>query len=685
MADYDINTQDVESSAQLIRDVLLSEKPERDYSEGSVAGDIVVDGHAVPFAVLRNLISKVQARLSLRDLSKLADDEAVRDATDAILSNLFVTRTRGAFARGAVTLHFTQRVDSLIPRRTRFFKTAQYVFYLDSTLDVLITAASLRPNVDASGAVVDYTTTVNIVAANIGVAYNLDAGRFTAVDNISSFLAYAENTSRLQFGLDQQSSADAVATAETAMSLRAMVNARSNNAVLRGVDSSLESVLTVGYGDPEMQRDLAVDPASAVALHVGGHVDIYLRTETQEVVERRTINGLTVRPDGLVSVLRDVNPPLGSFITAGVVPGDVLVLRAIVGVSDVFFEFMVREVLANELTISSRIPFRVATDEFATTPALTYSVGDNYPTFDDKVVRGPTTDATTSRRFKRFNSVCLPGQPVYRVKTVEIIDPISALDPYRDPETGLLLFTERTNGPTLVAPAPGDALPYFLEALNPNYTQTAKAVTALEVGWPGFDFSGMTLEITYETLSGFNTLASYVVDDFQRTCGANPVAKGFHPVYLSTTVTYRARVIPRNASEIWSVAAQPYAVNETAIRDAVLAAINDATQGVVPDAGALATAAQDADSNVAAIYPMTILYELLAPDGKVYQYSTPDVVTLFPNDLTGAKLLNPTEVGLPATDYQVSLARQLTLLGVSDRTVRYLAVADDVVLEKRGV
>lgn len=685
MADYEISTQDVEASAQIIRDVLLTEKPDRDYSEGSVAGDIVVDGHAVPFAVLRSLINQVRARLSLRDLSKLPDDEAVRDATDAILSNVFVSRTRGAFARGQVTLHFTQRVDSLIPRRTRFFKTGQYVFYLDATVDVLLTAASLRANVDASGAVLDYTTNINVVAANIGEAYNLDPGRFAAVDNISSFLAYAENTSKFQFGLDQQSSADAVATAETAMSLRAMVNARSNNAVLRGVDSTLESVLTVGYGDPEMQRDLALDPASAVTLHVGGHVDIYVRTETQEVVERMTINGLTVRPDGLVTYLRDTAPPLGSFITAGVVPGDILVLRAIVGVLDVFFEFVVRAVDTNELTISSRIPFRQATDEFSTIPALTYSVGDNYPNYDDKVVRGPTTQATTSRRFKRYNSVCLPGQPVYRVKTVEIINPISALDPYRDPATGRMLFTERTNAEAVVAPTPGDPLPYFLEALNPLYTQTAKAVTALEVGWPAFDFSGMTLEVTYETLSGFSTLAAYVVDDLQRTCGANPIAKAFHPVYISATVTYRARVVPRNASEVWSVAAQPYAVDETAILNGVLAAINDAPQGVTPDAGALATAAQDADSNVAAIYPITVLYELLAPDGRVYQYSTPDVVTLFPSDLTGAVLLNPTEVGLPATGYQVGLARQLSLLGVSDRTVRYLAVADDIALEKRGV
>jgi len=48
-------------------------------------------------------------------------------------------------------------------------------------------------------------------------------------------------------------------------------------------------------------------------------------------------------------------------------------------------------------------------------------------------------------------------------------------------------------------------------------------------------------------------------------------------------------------------------------------------------------------------------------------------------------LLNPEDFGLPATGYYAALARQLARQGVSDRTVRYLAVADEVALEQRGI
>lgn len=682
MADYDIVPKDVEEAASLVRDVLKTEKPDRDYSEGSVAGDIVVDGHAIPFAVLRNLIGKVTARLSLRDISKLGDEESVQDAADAILSNLLVERAPGTFSRGAVTLHMTQKVDLLIPRRTRFFKTSSAVFYPDATSDQLISADSLRPSIDASGAIVDYVVNINVVAANIGAAYNLAPGRLYAVDNISPFLAYAENTASFAFGNDQQSTQDLVTSAGSALSLRAMVNARSNDAVLRGVDPALAAVLTVGYGDPEMQRDLATDPGARVALHVGGHVDIYLRLETQEVVERMTINALSARPDGLVSILRDTNPPTGSFITAGVVPGDVCFLAA--GIPEAPFQFVVRGVRATELDISSRVPFTRATDEMAVTPALTYSVGDNYPTFDDKVVRTATTDATTSRRFKEYNRALLPGRPTYRVKTVEIIDPPAALDPYRDPSTGRVLFTERLNGPPPAPPAAGEPLTYYLAPKNPLLAQSTKSVTPIEVGWTAFDFSGLTLEVTYDTLAGFEQLAAYVVDDFNRVSAANAVARGLHPVYVSTTVTYRARQVPRNAADLLTTAATSYAVNEGAVKQGVVDAVNAPSQGVVPDAGALATAAQDADPNVAAVYPLTILYDLLAPDGMVYSYSTPDLVTLFPDGSSGAKLTNPVDVGLPATGYEGALEKRLLGQGVSDRTVRYLASLDDVVLEKRG-
>jgi hypothetical protein len=240
MADYTINAEDVTTAAQLLRDVLTTKNPDNDYTEGSVLGDTIVDGHATAFALLRKQLADIKNRLSLRDISKLGDSESVRDAADAILSNFYRSRDQGRFAKGAASLHFSQRVDVLIPRRTRFFRTPQLVFYLEGTADLFIPSTTMRPTIDATGRVVDYVVPVNLTAARVGSLYNQQAGRFVAVDPFSPFLTYAENLSPFVYGDDLQSTSAFIATSQNAFSLRALVNARSNDALLRG--ESLASV-----------------------------------------------------------------------------------------------------------------------------------------------------------------------------------------------------------------------------------------------------------------------------------------------------------------------------------------------------------------------------------------------------------------------------------------------------------
>lgn len=685
MAEYDITEQDVEEAATLLRDVLSARNPENDYSQGSVLGSTIVDGHATVFALLRQQLRLLQNRLSLRDIQQLGDTESVRDAADAILANFFLTRDQGRFAKGSATLHLTQRVDLLIPRRARFFKTPQLVFYIDGAADLFVSAADLRPNLDSSGRVIDYVVNVNLTAARVGTVYNQPAGRFSGVDPFTPFLSYAENVQPFAFGDDLQSTAQFVATAANAFSIRALINARSNDALLRAQEfPEIQSLLTVGYGDPEMQRDVASDPASGYRLHVGGHADLYVRLETQEIVERVTINALEPRPDNLINILRDTSLPLGTFSAYNVVVGDTLVVSS--GTPNAPFQYVVTAVRPDEIEVSSRVPFEIATDEQTPVPQLTYSIGNNYPLFNNKLTRGPTASAVTSRQFREYNRAMLSGGPVYRVKQAVLLSAPSALDPYRDAVTGEVVFDDRRNASTVTTPAPGTNLGFYVQCKNPQEAQSVNAVTMVEVGWPAADLTGLTLEVTYTTVVGFSTIDAYVVDDFNRTVGANPLVRAFHPVYLSFSLPYRARTIPRNTLDVFSPVGS-LSVNDALVLDALVAYITATPFGNRPDTGGIATTARVADANIAATYPFTIEYELLAPDGKVYRYSTEDIVTLFPDNGTtsSAKLLNPTELGLPSSGYEARLRRQLMNMGVSDRTVRYLAVTDELALLQRGI
>lgn len=687
MADYDITATDVEEAATLLRDVLSTRNPDNDYSEGSVLGDTIVDGHATAFALLRKQLVDIKNRLSLRDIAKLGDAESVRDAADAILANFYRTRDQGRFAKGSVILHFAQRVDTLIPRRTRFFKTPQLVFYLEGTSDIFIPSGEMSANVDSSGRVVDFVARVSLSAARVGTQYNQPAGRFVAVDPFSPFLTYVENTEAFAFGDDMQTTQEFIQTSSNAFSLRALVNARSNDSLLRGeLFPEIETLLTVNYGDPEMQRDLVVEPTSSTRLHIGGHSDIYIKLETQEVVDRLEIGGLYTRPDNLCLILRDPTLPSGSFITSGVVPGDVLVLAPISGVTSTAVEYVIREVRAAEVEISPRTPFSVATDELTPVPGVEYTIGNNYPAFDNKVARGPLTTITTSRAFSEFNSVMLPPGPVYRVKRAEIINAPGAYDPYRDLVTGTVMFTERANAPVTSTPTPGSDLAYHVSTKSLNNAQSNQAITMLQVGWPAANLTGLTLEVTYTTVAGFDSIAAYVSDDFNRTLGANPLVKGFHPVYLTFSIPYRVRIIPRSTLDVYS-AGGTFTVSESTVIIALVNYVMTTPYGTRPDTGGLGFVARAADANIVATYPFAVEYSLLAPNGKVYKYETDDIVSIFPDNgvTSSARLINAAEVGLPTTGYETELRQALLNMGVSDRTVRYLTTADDLGLEQRGV
>jgi hypothetical protein len=666
MGNYDVTLADVQNAKVFLRAFLSANIPDGDFTEGGVVDDLIVGAHGFVIAWLIKQIGIIRDRQSLLTINNLPPEESVDDAADAILDNFFESRNQGAFARGPVTVHMTQKVDSLIPRTTRFFRTAQLAYYVDSSTDVFVPASTLTPNTDSTGALIDYTFQLNLVAARVGTAYNQASGRFVTADRFSPFLSFVENVTAFAFGLDVQSTTDFISSSQNAISLRALINARSNDALLRAVFPGLEEVLSVGYGDPEMTRDLVSEAASGVNLHVGGHTDIYTRVQTQDVTTQVAINTLTPRADGLVVILRDTAPPSGSFITAGVVPGDLLVMAA--GIPEAPSQYIVDQVFQDEIWVSQNVPFSVATDEDQSPPALTYTVGDNYPLFNDKVSVVASSTATTSLRYAVQNAAILPGGPLYRVSSVQIVNAGPTFDPYRDPLTGNLVFRNRTNFPTGSVPAPGSQLAFQVVCLNPGSSQSDKANQYIQVGWPGVDFTGLTLEVTYTTLSGYASLAAYVEDANNRPLAANTLVRGQHPVYLAFTIPYRQSVNPSTT-----------VFDPNASAQALVDFVNNFQSQDVLDQSALATQARAQSSLLAAIYPFVLDYDLLLPNGQVAHFQTSDTVTVFPDGVTtSAQLLNPTDFGLPSMNYFAAWERMLLLFGVSDRTIRYITTLDEV-------
>ena len=99
-----------------------------------------------------------------------------------------------------------------------------------------------------------------------------------------------------------------------------------------------------------------------------------------------------------------------------------------------------------------------------------------------------------------------------------------------------------------------------------------------------------------------------------------------------------------------------------------MAYVNSFTSLDVLDVSDISTYVKNSSANIGTVYPFEILYDLLAPNGDVYAFTTQDVVSMDP-----AKL----DPGFTVT------LDQLLSLTVSDRTVRYRTRLDRIQVELR--
>jgi hypothetical protein len=681
MAEYDIDKTAAADAAALLRDLLQTEVPTGDFTQGSAASDILIDGHAVIAGYLSRQIETVRQRQSLMTLKDLPASESVNDAADAILDNFFRRRSQGAFAKGVATLRFSQRQDILIPRTTRFFKTSALVFYIDSDVDLFIPGSDLRADIDVDGLVASYSTTVFLTAARVGPEFNIAPGRFVAFDRFNALLTIVENLTRFSYGNSIQSTSDFISKSTNAIALRALINARSNDAVLIDKYVDVETTTTVGYGDPEMIRDVVSNVSNNVKLHVGGHMDIYVRQNVQEAIVRGTVGVLQPRNDNQVVTLRHTSTtPSGSFITAGVVPGDILALGAGT-LPEAPSQYVVTAVRATELDIDVRTPFSIATAESVPVTPMLYTVGNNYPDYNNKVqVLVGTTDAVTSRQFSEYNRFELPAYPVYAIKQIELLGPLpAAIQPYANTLTGNVMFTVQKNSPTPSAPPIGSQLGFYVTVKNPEASRSSLAMTMIELGWPTVDLTGCTVDVALETPTNFNTINAYVSNRMNRPACANTLLRAYHPIYLYISIPYRPRITPVDPLSTVIPVFDPIPAAAT-----LTEYLNAYRETEALDVSLIATKARETSAAIAAIYTFLVRYDLLIPDGRIMHFETADKITVFPDGATStARLTNPTDFGLPDTGYYAGLTRLLKDQGVTDRVTRYRVAPDGVAFVRR--
>lgn len=666
MATITIDAQALADADAFLTAFLKENVTDADFSKGSVVRDFVITAIAYIFAFLEKERKTTRDQQSLLSLSTQTDDQSVQDAVNALLSNWFIDRKTGQNARLIATLHFSAAADIPLAPTTRFFRTADLSFVPDVTTSFVIPASSLIPVFNAANVVTEYTTTVNLVSQQVGTAYNVPAGRFLQADQFSPFFTFAENPSAIQDGKDIESTSDLLTRAPTAISVRNLINSRSIDTVLRETFTGISRVLSIGFGDPEMLRDFANESITRLRMHVGGFTDIYAQLPINEVVETGLLGGTFTRPDNVIAVFNDST---ANFVGGTpVIVGDIL--RITGGLPDVPREYVINTVTATSLTVSPRAAFSAATNESGT--FCSYTIGDLAPNFDDKRLVNATLSSggQTSRAIQTIGRITLQGRPHYRIKKVEL---------FLTSTPGTIeLLSSRVNNP----PAVGE---YRVMGLVPGNAQSAYAVDQVEVNLTGHSPSDpWNVRVTYDTLVGYDEVQALVVDPFQRILVANPLVKGYTPIYISMSIAYRVRVGSATPPDEVAMAktAATFINTFDLTKTLDLTQIQQTVRDAFPDLGVI-------------VSPTALTYTMFAPDGQVYNFSTKDIVTVYPSyPENNAQLTNGTDLrttipnatldptisgNVPLLAAANSLLNdQLITLGVSDRTLIYLTTADDI-------
>lgn len=629
MATVTVTDLDLQRADAFLTAYLTAKVPDADFGKGSVLRDFCVKSIAFIFVFLEQERRKINDQRSLLRLSQLPPSVEVDQAVDEYLSNIFLPRKTGTFTRLPVLLHFAQATDFTVKPSHRFFRDSSTLFLPDITEAVFVPAEDLRPVRGDDGSIVDYVYNLTLVAAKVGTAFNVPPGRFSSVDAFSPFFSYAENVTEGKDGKDIESTADLLKRAPTAMSTRNAINERSVNAILFEKFPTLERLLAVGMGDPEMLRDETTEFGARLRLHLGGCTDVYVglpRAEATEVA--LLIGGSYARADNKALVLRDpsvVDP------FQGVLPG--MVLKISEGFINTPREYVIARVAPNEIEIDDRVPFPFPTDESGRTVA--YSIGTLTPFVNIVNTRAA---GVTSRAERTPNCVALQGRPVYRVKKVEVVG--------TEPGASVVL-TKQTNG----VPAIDE---FKVEVLNPRFGQSSLAVTRIQLH-PSH--TGV-VNVTYDTLVGYQALQDFITGRFDRVINANHLVRGYNPAYVKLDITYSRKNGAKNA----------YTADE--LRAAVATYVNGFDWTDVIDVTSIGTAIKNEFPDIGVVYPFVLEYSLYAPDGQVYTFRSNDIATVFPADTNLAELVSGGTAALEE-------------LGVSDRNVRYLADLADITVTER--
>lgn len=239
-----------------------------DVGAGVPTTGLLIEPLSVILQPIVDEISLIQSSQSvLTILESSSPDLFPEDIVDGLASNVFIERNPGSIGSDVIRLRYFSPSAFSVQKAVLVFLGPDGERYTNSEA-VSISVAEMSLNQDGSLYYVD----IPIVALEEGSSFNVSAGSITTMESEPVGVANLTNLYGVSDGADRETNTELIDRIKVAVTVRALVTGRGIVVSLTENFTTIEEIEPIGFGDPEMMRDIVYN------VHIGGNVDVYVKT-----------------------------------------------------------------------------------------------------------------------------------------------------------------------------------------------------------------------------------------------------------------------------------------------------------------------------------------------------------------------------------------------------------------------
>lgn len=533
--------------------------PEFDLREGTAYRDMLIKPMALLIQPLRDQINIIERNLSLGNFPLMLEDEF-----DALTQNIFVSRRTGDRATGAVRVFFDTPTDVVIGTDVKFLTEDGRAFALQEA--VVITAETMKFNQEGLLFFVDG----DIIADDAGGDV-VDVGGIIFIEGGPATATSVTNKAAITSGVPAETNTELFARTQDSIATRNLVTKRSISAVLLEQFNAIREVQVIGFGDPEMDRDII-----SVALSLG---EVLGTKTTGEITTPDTfedtsgVNFILEQVAAGHELVVETGPNAGSFIITDVVSATELEVDPDFVSNEAGVTYRIAGfIIKDDLHIGGKVDVyhdttSISVKEIIIDPIpLSLNVFVNRPSKDGSVLAGDdklsTSDfdfvdeeVTTSDQIEILAGVNIGTFDILAVSTNELTLDTTGFIGADDRVKFQVLRSYYSNGVDFTTPviAPDRVIrldPITLEEIGSELVEDSDffirandpltRFSPLESVFFEFDspFSGSTMKIQYQTDDTIPASQDFMESDDNRVVTADILAKHALPAFVDLDIEY---------------------------------------------------------------------------------------------------------------------------------------------------